>query len=426
MATTTLLTVETRARRTTVSMKILMAITGALFVFYVLIHMYGNLKLFAGQAAFDEYADHLREIGQPILPYSGFLWIFRVLLIVSLARPRLRRLLLWARARGARANRYAVRSAAKGAARSTWMRWGGVALLLFLVFHLVQFTVPKVNFNSSVPTAATLESPYRLVVASFQLWWVVLIYVAAMAALGLHLHHGVWSGAQTLGWANSAHSRRVAKATGHVVAAVIVVGFILPPLSILVRPREVTWEDDTMTETITHGLYLEGEPIADTKAPAGPIEERWTKRKFEAKLVNPANRRKLSVIIVGTGLAGGAAAATLGEAGYNVKVVLLPGLPAPGALDRRPGRHQRRQELQGGRRLASTGSSTTPSRAATTAPASPTSTGWPRSARTSSTSASPRACRSPASTAACSTTAPSAASRSRAPSTPAARPASSC
>ncbi|MGB8382979.1 MAG: succinate dehydrogenase cytochrome b subunit [Dermatophilaceae bacterium] len=233
MATTTLLTVETRARRTTVFMKILMAITGALFVLYVLIHMYGNLKLFAGQAAFDEYAAHLREILMPILPYSGFLWILRVLLIVSLAVHAYAALVLWARARGARVNRYAVRSAAKGAARSTWMRWGGIALLLFVVFHLVQFTVPKVNFNSSVPTATTLESPYRLVVASFQLWWVVLIYVAAMAALALHLFHGVWSGAQTLGWANSAHSRRVAKATAHVVAAVIVVGFILPPLAIL-------------------------------------------------------------------------------------------------------------------------------------------------------------------------------------------------
>jgi succinate dehydrogenase / fumarate reductase flavoprotein subunit len=70
---------------------------------------------------------------------------------------------------------------------------------------------------------------------------------------------------------------------------------------------------------LVHGLYREGEPISDAKAPAGPIEGRWNKRKFEAALVNPANRRKLSVIIVGTGLAGGAAAATLGEAGYNVK-----------------------------------------------------------------------------------------------------------
>ncbi|MFC4122326.1 fumarate reductase/succinate dehydrogenase flavoprotein subunit [Nonomuraea zeae] len=65
--------------------------------------------------------------------------------------------------------------------------------------------------------------------------------------------------------------------------------------------------------------YTEGSEIRDEKAPAGPIEERWEKRKFGAKLVNPANKRKLNVIVVGTGLAGGSAAATLGELGYNVK-----------------------------------------------------------------------------------------------------------
>ncbi len=89
-----------------------------------------------------------------------------------------------------------------------------------------------------------------------------------------------------------------------------------------------------MTETLTpqttpaspHGLsdsaasfFAPGADIADGKAPTGPIKDKWTQRKFDAKLVNPANRRKLSVIIVGTGLAGGAAAATLGEAGYHVK-----------------------------------------------------------------------------------------------------------
>ncbi|MEJ7650084.1 MAG: fumarate reductase/succinate dehydrogenase flavoprotein subunit [Nakamurella sp.] len=69
---------------------------------------------------------------------------------------------------------------------------------------------------------------------------------------------------------------------------------------------------------LVEGLYRLGEPIADTKAPDGPIEQKWTTRKFEAKLVNPANRRKLKVIIVGTGLAGASAAATLGEGGYHV------------------------------------------------------------------------------------------------------------
>ena len=73
-----------------------------------------------------------------------------------------------------------------------------------------------------------------------------------------------------------------------------------------------------MTDLI-HGVYTEGEKIADTKAPKVPVAGMWEKRKMDAALVNPANRRKLSVIIVGTGLAGGAAAATLGEAGYHVK-----------------------------------------------------------------------------------------------------------
>jgi succinate dehydrogenase / fumarate reductase flavoprotein subunit len=75
----------------------------------------------------------------------------------------------------------------------------------------------------------------------------------------------------------------------------------------------------TVTTNVSEQFHGVGADIADTKAPGGPIERRWDDRKFNAKLVNPANRRKLSVIVVGTGLAGGAAAATLGEAGYHVK-----------------------------------------------------------------------------------------------------------
>src|ERR1700710_2374872 len=73
------------------------------------------------------------------------------------------------------------------------------------------------------------------------------------------------------------------------------------------------------TATQGEGRYVLGDPIADNRSPDSPIGDRWDDRKFSARLVNPANRRKMSVIIVGTGLAGGAAAATLGEAGYHVK-----------------------------------------------------------------------------------------------------------
>ncbi|HEY0485533.1 MAG TPA: fumarate reductase/succinate dehydrogenase flavoprotein subunit [Mycobacteriales bacterium] len=73
-----------------------------------------------------------------------------------------------------------------------------------------------------------------------------------------------------------------------------------------------------MNEPTDYTDYTTGEPIADTKAPDGPVAERWSRRRFEAKLVNPANRRKHTVIVVGTGLAGGAAGATLAEQGYHV------------------------------------------------------------------------------------------------------------
>lgn len=233
VVTATLPPTRSGARRTTVALKLLMAVTGALFVLFVLMHMYGNLKVFAGRQAFDEYAHHLRTIGEPILPYSGFLWVFRLTLLLSLVGHAWSAFALWGRARGARSSRYAVPSATMMAWRSKAMRWGGVALLLFLVWHLVQFTIVRPNVNPDVPDAAIGDSPYALVVASFQVWWVVLVYLLALAALGLHLQHGVWSAAQTLGWTGSPAAARIAKVTATAIAAVTALGFALPPLFIL-------------------------------------------------------------------------------------------------------------------------------------------------------------------------------------------------
>lgn len=210
-------------------MKLLMALSGALFVLYVLLHMYGNLKIFGGVAAFDEYALHLRTILVPILPFGGFLWIFRVVLVVALVAHAYAAFWLWSRANGARTTRYVAKQAARATVRSRMMRWGGIALLLFLVWHLLQFTVLKINVGSL--TAG--DSAGKLVISSFQVWWVVVIYLLALVALGMHLWHGVWSAAQTLGWTSSTKARRTAKATGLVIALVTAVGFALPPLAIL-------------------------------------------------------------------------------------------------------------------------------------------------------------------------------------------------
>jgi succinate dehydrogenase / fumarate reductase cytochrome b subunit len=210
-------------------MKMLMAVSGALFVFYVLLHMYGNLKIFGGVDAFNEYAEHLRTMFTPFLPYGGFLWLFRVALIVALVAHAWAAFSLWSRANGARTTRYVAREAAKATIKSRMMRWGGVALLLFLVWHLLQFTILKFNVGS----VAAQGSPGLLVISSFQVWWVVLIYLLALVALGLHLYHGVWSATQTMGWAGNAAARRRAKTLGTVIALVTSVGFALPPLAIL-------------------------------------------------------------------------------------------------------------------------------------------------------------------------------------------------
>jgi succinate dehydrogenase / fumarate reductase, cytochrome b subunit len=210
-------------------MKLLMALSGALFVFYVLLHMYGNLKIFSGVEAFDEYALHLRTLLTPILPFGGFLWLFRALLVVALVVHAWSAFYLWSKARGARTSRYVAKEAAKATVTSKMMRWGGVALLLFLVWHLLQFTILKFNVGPD----AVGDSAGALVISSFQVWWVVVIYLLALVALGMHLWHGVWSASQTLGWTSSAKSRRTAKATATVIALVTAVGFALPPLAIL-------------------------------------------------------------------------------------------------------------------------------------------------------------------------------------------------
>jgi succinate dehydrogenase / fumarate reductase flavoprotein subunit len=91
----------------------------------------------------------------------------------------------------------------------------------------------------------------------------------------------------------------------------------MPDTTSAFDPSHTASVDETYDDAV--GYYVDGDPIADTKSPSGPLDERWNTRQFEARIANPANRRRLSVIVVGTGLAGASAAATLGEAGYVVK-----------------------------------------------------------------------------------------------------------
>ncbi len=206
----------------------LMAVSGLVFIGFVLAHMYGNLKAFAGHDAFNGYAEHLREIGVPLLPHSGLLWILRVGLIAALAVHVACAVILWRRAARARTVRYVVKKHTGATFASRMMRWGGLTILVFLVWHLLNFSIGKVN-----PQGGATDDPYNLLVDTFDLWWMTLIYLVAMAMLGAHLHHGIWSAAQTLGLTNNARARSNAKVLGLGLALIITVGFSLVPIFVL-------------------------------------------------------------------------------------------------------------------------------------------------------------------------------------------------
>ena len=214
-----------RATRSTIALKLAMAVSGIVFIGYVLAHMYGNLKAFAGHDAYNSYAHHLREFGEPMLPYEGFLWIMRAALIVALVVHVGSAAALWRRANNARTVKYEVKKNKGSSLSSRTMRWGGLAILFFVIWHLIHFTIGKVN-----PAGGETNDPYNLMVESFDLWWMTLIYLVAMLALAMHLHHGTFSALQTLGFTNTATSRARARVAGWVVAVVIAGGFSLVPL----------------------------------------------------------------------------------------------------------------------------------------------------------------------------------------------------
>jgi succinate dehydrogenase / fumarate reductase cytochrome b subunit len=217
-----------------VALKAIMASTGVLMVGFLVVHMIGNLKIFYGAEAFDHYAHWLRTLGQPILPFSGYLWLQRAVLSVAVIAHIWSATVLAIRSRRARPVRYAHRPAVQGSYAARTMRWGGVIVLVFIVWHILDLTTRTVNpVHDSAQAYAALQegfAPSR--------WPVTLLYVVAMVMIGFHLRHGIWSALQTLGLtsgatvAASARRARIAKAAALVVAVVLSTGFLLVPLSI--------------------------------------------------------------------------------------------------------------------------------------------------------------------------------------------------
>ncbi|MGI5492479.1 succinate dehydrogenase cytochrome b subunit [Microtetraspora malaysiensis] len=210
--------------------KAVMAVTGAILVLFLLGHMVGNLKAFFGADAFNHYAEWLRTMGSPAVPYRVLLTLVEVGLAVAVVLHMWSAVSLARRAAQARPVKYAAKrkSQAGGYATHT-MRYGGVIILLFVIWHLLDMTFGAVN-----PKGFDAE-PFDRLVAGFDpsRWWVTLFYVVAMIMVGLHLRHGLWSAFQTLGLA-SGRSYGKLKATAALVSLVLVVGFLAVPVGVMI------------------------------------------------------------------------------------------------------------------------------------------------------------------------------------------------
>jgi succinate dehydrogenase / fumarate reductase, cytochrome b subunit len=208
-----------------VQLKFVMAVTGTVFLLYLVAHMLGNLKIFFGEQALNTYASWLREIGEPALPGEGMLWLIRVVLLAALVAHVVAATALALRARRARPVKYAHRRPVSTSYASRTMRWGGVIILLFVIYHILDLTTGTVNPNG-VPGEV-----YDNVVADFSRWYVTLAYTVAMVALGFHVRHGVWSALQTLGRSSGPYQMRY-KAIALVFAVILTAGFLAVPFAV--------------------------------------------------------------------------------------------------------------------------------------------------------------------------------------------------
>jgi len=196
-----------------------MAVTGVVLVGFVVVHMLGNLLLYQGPAAINAYAEKLREM-------PAVLWGVRLALLVSVL------LHIWAAASLSRTNMaargvgYRERRSRESTYASRTMRWSGVILLLFIVYHLLHFTVGNVH-PSFIP-----GDVYHNMISGFQIGIVPFFYILSMLALGLHLYHGVWSLMQTVGLSHAKYDR-LRYAFAALVTAVVVLGNLSFPVAVM-------------------------------------------------------------------------------------------------------------------------------------------------------------------------------------------------
>ena len=209
--------------RSSVGKKILMAFTGAVLFGFIVLHMLGNLKVFTGEEGFDAYAEFIRAVGYPAVPHSGVLWALRIVLLFSVLVHMWAAFQTWSQSRSARARGYGKFDDLSFSYASRTMRWGGVIILLFIVYHILHFTTGQVH-PDFIPGRA-----YHNFVIGFQNPLVLGFYLIAQAALCAHLYHGLWSATQTLGL-NHPRYNAMRRPIALGIALAIFAGFVIPPV----------------------------------------------------------------------------------------------------------------------------------------------------------------------------------------------------
>ncbi len=210
--------------------KILVALTGAALVAFVLGHMIGNLLIYAGPNAINEYGQTLHT-----LLHGAGIWIARIGLLVCVVVHVVLTIQLTKENRAARTQKYGYEATIQASKSSRIMILSGLTLLAFIIYHLLHFTVRAGNDYGTYTTSLhgeTVHDVYRMVVVGFSWWPASLFYIIAMCLLWSHLSHGVASLFQTLGLSNE-RTRPAYKALGLAFATLILVGNCSIPLSIL-------------------------------------------------------------------------------------------------------------------------------------------------------------------------------------------------
>ena len=219
-------TVALTAYRSTIGRKAVMAVTGLLLFGFVLAHMVGNLKIFTGEEHYNEYAEGLRAFGAPILADEQFLWVMRAGLLVAVVAHIGAAVSLTRTSRAARPVSYVKRTPTTSTYASRTMRWGGVVIALFVVYHLLHFTTGQAHHDFRHGDV------YHNVISGFEVWYVSAFYILANIALGMHLFHGLWSMCQTLGRGSGRFTREV-RGFSVLAAVAITLGNISIPLAVL-------------------------------------------------------------------------------------------------------------------------------------------------------------------------------------------------